>query len=180
VGHSNSFINAPDVLSTSWSKAVSSSLRQESRLARGADRTSIGVLRRVSSTQQIKQIHSKRWKKCIDRFRVHFAAIRSGKEKIRLSRKLAFPTSKCAARARKGISRGTQNSMFWVYKCICSSQITKCWLQIIRHASLRLQAVVVDALWPLVVVVWTCHVSLGLTLIDYKDDLCGDLRTEEG
>jgi hypothetical protein len=180
VGHSNSFINAPDVLSTSWSKAVSSSLRQESRLARGADRTSIGVLRRVSSTQQIKQIHSKRWKKCIDRFRVHFAAIRSGKEKIRLSRKLAFPTSKCAARARKGISRGTQNSMFWVYKCICSSQITKCWLQIIRHAPLSLQAVVVDALWSLVVVVWTCHVSLGLTLIDYKDDLCGDLRTEEG
>jgi hypothetical protein len=41
------------------------------------------------------------------------------------------------------------------------------------------QAVVVDTLGALVVVVWASHVTLALTLVYYENDLRSDLSTEE-
>lgn len=42
-----------------------------------------------------------------------------------------------------------------------------------------LEAVVVNTLRSLIVVVWSCHVTLALTLINNKNDFGGDLSSKE-
>lgn len=42
-----------------------------------------------------------------------------------------------------------------------------------------LQAVIVDGLWPLFVVIWPGHVSLTLSLVNHEDDLSSYLSAQE-